>query len=88
MGKVVSTFHAGIPDLSKQGASFLAVLVKAEVGDHYAGYVGLVKLPSTDDAGYDKARVRQAERVAQAGSKLTYKQCVGYFPAVKECQYS
>lgn len=88
MGKVVSTFHAGIPDLSKQGSSFLAVLVKAEVGDHYAAYAGLVKLPSTSGADYDKARERQAERVAKGGSKLTYKQCLGYFPAVKECQYS
>jgi hypothetical protein len=84
---VVSTSHLGIPDLDKTGASFLAVLVKSAIGDHYAAYCGLVKLPDASDAGYDKARAKKAERVAASGSKMTYKQCVDHFPATKECQY-
>lgn len=90
MPKVVNTHHTSIPDLDKTGATLFAVLVKADVGDRYVAYLGLVKLTTNvrrNTAAYERSRAKKAERVAARGTKLAYKQCLIYFPAVKECQY-
>jgi hypothetical protein len=85
---VRTTVHLNIPDLDRSGASLLVVLVKAPVGDFYAAYMGIVKLPTKPHHRlYEKARDLKAQRVAALGSKLTFGEANRYFPAVKESMY-
>lgn len=81
--------HLNIPDVDGTGASYMAVLVKTPVGDHYTAYAGLVKL--RDHPGhrlYPKAREMKARRVAALGAKLTFAQAKALFPAIKQSQYT
>lgn len=86
--RISNTFHVGVPDMSKTGASLLVVCVQA-APNLWCAYMGLVKLPPADCSNevYLKERERQAGRIAAGGMKLNYRQALGYFPALKESQY-
>lgn len=80
--------HLTVPDIDRTGASYMAVLVKSSVGDHYCAYAALVQLSAKPHHKmYTKARELKAQRVAALGAKLTFEQARAYFPAIKQSQY-
>lgn len=80
--KVTNTYIPSFPNLDGSNGRLMAVLVSDEHGG-YSCYVAIVNC----DPCNENARAAAADHVMSRGSKLNYRQAVGFFPGVVKEEY-
>lgn len=84
--KVVNTYVPCVPDLMNEGHSLMYALTQGDCGE-YKVYVGMVRLPNSDDKDYNNHRAFAAQMVMHHGMPCDYRQAQLCFPAISEQEY-